>query len=50
LKAGEPSIVAADMPKFRPSWGGVGIFAACLKLGEEKIVAERVRAILTGKG
>jgi uncharacterized pyridoxal phosphate-dependent enzyme len=50
LKAGEPSIVAADMPKFRPSWPGVGIFAACLKLGEEKIVAERVRAILTGKG
>jgi len=50
LKAGEPSIVAADMPKFRPSWPGLGIFAACLKLGEEKIVAERVRAILTGKG
>ena len=50
LKAGEPSIVAADMTKFRPSWPGLGIFAACLKPGEEKIVAERVRAILTGKG
>jgi L-seryl-tRNA(Ser) seleniumtransferase len=50
LKAGEPSIVAADMPKFRPSWPGLGIFAACMKPGEEKIVAERVRAILTGKG
>ena len=50
LKAGEPSIVAADMTKFRPSWPGLGIFAACLKPGEEKVVAERVRAILTGKG
>lgn len=50
LKAGEPSIVAADMTRFRPSWPGLGIFAACLKPGEEKIVAERVRAILTGKG
>jgi uncharacterized pyridoxal phosphate-dependent enzyme len=49
LKAGEPSIVAADMTKFRPSWPGLGIFAACMKPGEEKIIAERVRAILTGK-
>ena len=50
LKSGEPSIVAADMTKFRPSWPGVGIFAACLKPGEERVVAERVRAILIGKG
>lgn len=50
LKAGEPSIIAADMTKFRPSWPGLGIFAACLKAGEEKVVADRVRAILTGKG
>lgn len=50
LKAGEPSIVSADMTKFRPSWPGLGIFAACLKAGEEKVVAERVRAILLGKG
>ncbi len=49
LKAGEPSIVAADMTRFRPSWPGLGIFAACLQLGEEKVVAERVRAILMGK-
>ncbi|MFN7918920.1 MAG: aminotransferase class V-fold PLP-dependent enzyme [Bryobacteraceae bacterium] len=49
LKAGEPSIIAADMTKFRPSWPGLGIFAACLKPGEEKIVGERVRAILSGK-
>jgi hypothetical protein len=50
LKAGQPSIVAADMTKFRPSWPGLGIFAACLKSGEEKVVAEKVRAILAGKG
>ena len=49
LRTTEPSIVAADMTRFRPSWPGLGIFAACLKPGEEKIVAERVRAILTGK-
>ena len=49
LRTGEPSIVAADMTKFRPSWPGLGIFAACLKLGEEKVVAERLRAILMGK-
>lgn len=47
LKSGQPSIVAADMPKFRPSWPGLGIFAACMKPGEEKIVADRIRAILT---
>jgi len=49
LKAGEPSIVAADMPRFRPSWPGLGIFAACLQPGEEKIVADRIKAILGGK-
>lgn len=48
LKASEPSIVAADMTKFRPSWPGLGIFAACLKVGEELVVADRVRAILKG--
>ncbi len=50
LKAGEPSIVAADMTRFRPSWPGLGIFAACLKPGEERVVAARVQAILLGKG
>lgn len=50
LKDGEPSIVAADMTRFRPSWPGLGIFAGCLQAGQEKIVAERVRAILERKG
>lgn len=50
LKDGEPSIVAADMTRFRPSWPGLGIFAGCLQPGQEKIVAERVRAILERKG
>lgn len=50
LRAGTPSIVAADMTKFRPSWPGLGIFAGCLREGEEKVVVERVRAILSGKG
>lgn len=50
LRAGTPSIVAADMTKFRPSWPGLGVFAACLQEGEEKVVVERVRAILSGKG
>lgn len=49
LRAGDPSIVAADMNRFLPSWPGLGIFAACLKQGEEKVVAERVRAILMEK-
>ncbi|MBL8241497.1 MAG: aminotransferase class V-fold PLP-dependent enzyme [Bryobacterales bacterium] len=49
LRAGTPSIVAADMTKFRPSWPGLGIFAACLQTGEERVVAERVRAILMGR-
>jgi L-seryl-tRNA(Ser) seleniumtransferase len=50
LRAGTPSIVAADMTKFRPSWPGLGIFAGCLREGEEKVSVERVRAILSGKG
>ena len=49
LRAGTPSIVAADMTKFRPSWPGLGIFAGCLREGEEKVIVERVRAILAGK-
>jgi L-seryl-tRNA(Ser) seleniumtransferase len=49
LREGEPSIVAADMTRFRPSWKGLGIFANQLRPGEELIVADRVRAILTAK-
>jgi D-glucosaminate-6-phosphate ammonia-lyase len=47
LREGEPSIVAADMTRFRPSWKGLGIFANQLRPGEELIVARRVREILT---
>ena len=48
LKTGEPSIIAADMARFRPSWPGLGIFAACLKSGEELVVADRIVSILKG--
>lgn len=47
LRDGEPSIVAADMTRFRPSWPGLGVFAACLQPGEERIVAARIRELLT---
>lgn len=50
LRAGTPSIVAADRTKFRPSCPGLGIFAGYLREGEEKVIVERVRAILSGKG
>ncbi|MBI4902895.1 MAG: aminotransferase class V-fold PLP-dependent enzyme [Acidobacteria bacterium] len=49
LREGEPSIVTADMTKFRPSWKGLGIFANQLREGEEKIVAGRVRQILEAR-
>ena len=49
LRTGDPSIVAADMTRFRPSWAGLGIFAACLQPGQEIVVADRVRAILSRK-
>jgi L-seryl-tRNA(Ser) seleniumtransferase len=48
LREGDPSIVAADMTRFRPSWKGLGIFANQLRPGEEIIVAERVRQLLGG--
>ena len=46
LREGDPSIVTADMTRFRPSWKGLGIFANQLRPGEELIVATRVREIL----
>ncbi|HUQ91514.1 MAG TPA: aminotransferase class V-fold PLP-dependent enzyme [Bryobacteraceae bacterium] len=49
LRAGDPSIVTADMTRFRPSSKGLGIFANQLRAGEELIVAKRVRQILTGQ-
>jgi L-seryl-tRNA(Ser) seleniumtransferase len=48
LREGKPSIVTADMTRFRPSWKGLGIFANELRPGEELIVAQRVREILKG--
>ena len=47
LREGEPSIVASDMRKFTPPWKGLGIFPYNLMLGEELIVADRVKKILT---
>jgi len=50
LRAGEPSIEASDMTKFRPSWKGLGIFPYNVKAGEEIIIAERVKQILLKRG
>ena len=48
LLNGEPAIVATDMTKYRPNWTrGIGIFPYNLRPGEEIIVADRVRQILT---
>jgi D-glucosaminate-6-phosphate ammonia-lyase len=49
LREGTPAIVAADMTKFRPAWKGLGIFPCQLRPGEDRIVADRVRALLTRK-
>jgi D-glucosaminate-6-phosphate ammonia-lyase len=50
LREGTPAIVAADMTKFRPAWKGLGIFPCQLRPGEDRIVADRVRALLTRRG
>jgi L-seryl-tRNA(Ser) seleniumtransferase len=47
LREGEPSIVASDMRRFTPPWKGLGIFPYNLLPGEELIVADRVKGILT---
>ena len=47
LRAGRPSIEASDMRSFHPPWKGIGIFPYLLQEGEEMLIAERVRAILT---
>lgn len=49
LREGEPAIITTDMNRFRPQWKGIGIFANCLKPGEEVIVATRLRQVLSGK-
>ena len=38
------------MTKFKPSWKGPGIFPYNLKAGEEIIVADRVKQILSKQG
>jgi len=47
LRDGKPSVEASDMTKFQPSWKGLGIFANNMQPGEEIIVADRVKQILT---
>jgi L-seryl-tRNA(Ser) seleniumtransferase len=47
LRDGKPSVEASDMTKFKPSWKGWGIFANNMQPGEEIIIADRVRQILT---
>src|SRR6478672_2976195 len=49
LRDGKPSVEASDMTKFQPSWKGLGIFANNMQPGEEIIVADRVKQILTQK-
>jgi L-seryl-tRNA(Ser) seleniumtransferase len=50
LLEGEPAIVATDMTRYRPNWKrGIGIFPYNLRPGEEIIVADRVREILSGR-
>jgi L-seryl-tRNA(Ser) seleniumtransferase len=49
LRAGNPSIEASDMRHFNPPWKGLGIFPYNLKAGEEVIIADRVKEILTAR-
>lgn len=48
LREGDPPIIATDMTVYRPRYRkGLGIFPYNLLPGEELIVAERVKEILT---
>jgi seryl-tRNA(Sec) selenium transferase len=47
LRDGEPCIVASDLRKFTPPWKGLGIFPYNLLPGEELVVADRVKQVLT---
>jgi L-seryl-tRNA(Ser) seleniumtransferase len=49
LREGDPAIVATDMTRYRPNWKGLGVFPYNLLPGEEIVVAERVKEILTKK-
>ena len=47
LREGRPSVEASDMTTFRPRWKGLGIFPYNMMPGEEIIVADRVKQILS---
>ena len=49
LRKGTPSIEASDMRRFNPPWKGLGVFPYNLRAGEELIIADRVKQILTEK-
>jgi L-seryl-tRNA(Ser) seleniumtransferase len=49
LREGEPAIIATDLTRYRPHWKGLGIFPYNLLPGEEIIVADRVKQILSKK-
>jgi L-seryl-tRNA(Ser) seleniumtransferase len=49
LENGTPPIIATDMRRYVPHWKGVGVFPYNLGPGEELIVADRIREILTTK-
>lgn len=49
LREGEPSIEASDMRNFHPPWKGLGIFPYLLQEGEELIIAERIKEVLSSK-
>ena len=43
-------LLATNMERYRPSWRGVGIFPYNLQPGEELVVADRLREILSRRG
>lgn len=47
LCEGDPSIEASDMTRFRPAWKGLGIFPYNLLPGEDLIIADRIKQVLT---
>lgn len=49
LREGNPSIEASDMRNFNPPWKGLGVFPYNLQPGEEIIVADRIREVLSRK-
>jgi L-seryl-tRNA(Ser) seleniumtransferase len=49
LRKGNPSIEASDMRRFNPPWKGLGVFPYNLRPGEELIIADRIKQVLTEK-